>query len=55
MVWLTDLIDRGTLEIKQQDEGIVYTDLQSIGEDLPDHSPRFILLSYPLQLVRIYV
>lgn len=29
----------------------MYKDLQEIGEDLPDHSPRFILLSYPLTLV----
>ena len=47
-----DLIDKNTLEIKQDEEKTVYKDLQDIGEDLPDHSPRFILLSYPLTLVR---
>lgn len=40
------------MEIKQDEEKTVYKDLQEIGEDLPDHSPRFILLSYPLTLVR---
>jgi len=38
------------LEIKQDEDKTVYKDLQEIGEDLPDHSPRFILLSYPLTL-----
>ncbi|PQE07612.1 GMF family protein [Rutstroemia sp. NJR-2017a BBW] len=45
-----DLIDKATLEIKQDEEETVYKDLQSIGDDLPDHSPRFVLLSYPLTL-----
>ncbi|KAM3072359.1 hypothetical protein ACMFMG_009168 [Clarireedia jacksonii] len=44
------LIDKATLEIKQDEEETVYKDLQSIGDDLPDHSPRFVLLSYPLTL-----
>ncbi|QSZ34302.1 hypothetical protein DSL72_005892 [Monilinia vaccinii-corymbosi] len=44
------LIDKTTLEIKQDEEGTVYKDLESIGDDLPDHSPRFILLSYPCTL-----
>jgi len=44
------LIDKHTLEIKQDEDKTVYKDLQEIGEDLPDHSPRFILLSYPLTL-----
>lgn len=30
----------------------MYKSLEEIGEDLPDHSPRFVLLSYPLTLVR---
>ncbi|THV54496.1 hypothetical protein BGAL_0025g00160 [Botrytis galanthina] len=38
------------LEIKQDEDGVVYKDLESIGDDLPDHSPRFILLSYPCTL-----
>ncbi|KAI9736383.1 MAG: hypothetical protein M1818_006116 [Claussenomyces sp. TS43310] len=45
-----DLIDKQTLEIKQDEDQTVYTKLEDIGEDLPDHSPRFILLSYPLTL-----
>jgi len=44
------LIDKKTLEIKQDEEKTVYNDLQEIAEDLPDHSPRFILLSFPLTL-----
>jgi len=44
------LIDKHTLEIKQDEEKTVYKDLQEIGDDLPDHSPRFVLLSYPLTL-----
>jgi hypothetical protein len=48
---MADLIDKQTLEIKQDEDKTVYTDLADIGEDLPDHSPRFILLSYPLTLV----
>lgn len=45
------MIDKHTLEIKQDEEKTVYKDLQEIGDDLPDHSPRFVLLSYPLTLV----
>lgn len=48
----TDLIDKATLEIKQDEDKTVYKTLEDIGEDLPDHAPRFILLSYPLTLVR---
>ena len=48
----TDLIDKNTKEIKQDDDKVVYKTLEEIGDDLPDHSPRFILLSYPLTLVR---
>jgi len=44
------LIDKHSLEIKQDEDKTVYKDLQEIGEDLPDHSPRFILLSFPLTL-----
>jgi len=46
-----DFIDKSNLEIKQDEDGTVYKDLESIGDDLPDHSPRFILLSYPCTLV----
>lgn len=46
-----DQIDKHTLEIAQADEE-VYTNLQDLADELPDHSPRFVLLSYPLTLVR---
>lgn len=48
-----DTIDKKTLEIKQDEDKTVYKNLEDIGEDLPDHAPRFILLSYPLTLVRL--
>lgn len=48
----TDLIDKATKEIKQDDEQTVYKSLDEISDDLPDHSPRFVLLSYPMTLVR---
>ncbi|KAE9371337.1 glia maturation factor beta [Stipitochalara longipes BDJ] len=44
------MIDKHTLEIKQDDDKTVYQDLDEIADDLPDHSPRFVLLSYPLTL-----
>ncbi|EPE35782.1 Actin depolymerizing protein [Glarea lozoyensis ATCC 20868] len=44
------LVDKNTLEIKQDDDKTVYNNLQDIADDLPDHSPRFVLLSYPLTL-----
>ncbi|PSS16668.1 hypothetical protein M430DRAFT_59110 [Amorphotheca resinae ATCC 22711] len=44
------MIDKATLEIRQDDEKTVYKNLEDIGEDLPDNSPRFVLLSYPLTL-----
>jgi len=47
-----DMIDKATKEIKQDDEKTVYKSLEEIGDDLPDHSPRFVLLSYPMTLVR---
>lgn len=46
------MIDKATKEIKQDDDKTVYKSLEEIGEDLPDHSPRFVLLSYPMTLVR---
>jgi hypothetical protein len=45
------MIDKHTLEIKQDEEKTVYKNLEEIGDDLPDHSPRFVLLSYPMTLV----
>ena len=47
----TDQINKTTLEISQEDEE-VYTDLAALGDELPGHSPRYILLSYPMTLVR---
>ncbi|EGS22023.1 uncharacterized protein CTHT_0039080 [Thermochaetoides thermophila DSM 1495] len=44
------LIDKQTKEIRQDDDKTVYKSLDELAEDLPDHSPRFILLSYPLTL-----
>ncbi|KAI1197968.1 GMF family protein [Nemania serpens] len=44
------LIDKKTYEIRQDDEKVVYKSLQEIADDLPDNSPRYILLSYPLTL-----
>ena len=45
-----DQIDKNTLEIAQADDEI-YKSLQDLAEELPDHSPRYVLLSYPLTLV----
>lgn len=50
---LADMIDKSTHEIRQDEDKVVYKSLEEVGEDLPDHSPRFILLSYPLTLVSI--
>ncbi|KAH6685740.1 GMF family protein [Plectosphaerella plurivora] len=44
------LIDKTTHEIRQDEDKITYKTLDTIGDDLPDHTPRFILLSYPLTL-----
>ncbi|KAK8219173.1 hypothetical protein M8818_000905 [Zalaria obscura] len=44
-----DQIDKKTLEISQAEDE-VYSNLQELGDELPDHSPRFILLSYPLTM-----
>lgn len=47
------MIDKATKEIKQDDDKTVYKSLDEIADDLPDHSPRFVLLSYPMTLVRM--
>lgn len=47
----TDLIDKNTHEIRQDDDKTVYTALDEIADDLPDSTPRFIFLSYPLTMV----
>lgn len=46
-----DQIDKKTLEIVQAEDE-VYSDIQDLAAELPDHAPRFVLLSYPLTLVR---
>ncbi|KAJ6444646.1 GMF family protein [Purpureocillium lavendulum] len=45
-----DLIDKNTHEIRQDEDETVYKSLDELGDDLPDHSPRYVLLSYPLTL-----
>ncbi|KAF2728991.1 glia maturation factor beta [Polyplosphaeria fusca] len=42
-------IDKKTMEIQQVDDD-VYSDVQSLSDELPDHAPRFVLLSYPITL-----
>ncbi|KAF2238908.1 glia maturation factor beta [Viridothelium virens] len=42
-------IDKKTLEILQSDDE-TYTSLPTLADELPDHSPRFILLSHPVTL-----
>ncbi|GAB1316718.1 hypothetical protein MFIFM68171_06928 [Madurella fahalii] len=44
------MIDKQTKEIRQDDDQIVYKSLDELADELPDHSPRFVLLSYPLTL-----
>lgn len=39
------------MEIKQADDE-TYTNMQELSDELPDNSPRYVLLSYPLTLVR---
>lgn len=46
------MIDKATLEIRQDEAKVVYNSLDEVAEDLPDHSPRYVLLSYPLTMVR---
>ncbi|MCJ1453140.1 hypothetical protein MMC28_003485 [Mycoblastus sanguinarius] len=42
-------IDKHTLEIAQADDE-VYSNMQELADELPGHSPRYVLLSYPLTL-----
>jgi len=44
------MIDTKTQEIKAADDG-TYSDMRDLGDELPESSPRFILLSYPMTLV----
>ena len=34
-------------------DGEVYSKVLDLADELPDHAPRFVLLSYPLTLVRL--
>ncbi|KAF2720619.1 hypothetical protein K431DRAFT_304265 [Polychaeton citri CBS 116435] len=47
---LKDLIDKKNMEIKPED-GQVYSNVQELADELPDNSPRYILLSYPITMV----
>ncbi|OCK92997.1 glia maturation factor beta [Cenococcum geophilum 1.58] len=42
-------INKNTLEISQADDD-VYSNMEELGDGLPDHAPRFVLMSYPLTL-----
>ncbi|KAK3626853.1 hypothetical protein LTR22_022970, partial [Elasticomyces elasticus] len=42
-------VDKSSLEIKQADDE-VYKNMQELSDELPDNSPRYVLLSYPLTL-----
>lgn len=53
VIVVVDQIDKTTLEISPADDE-VYSDMSMLGDELPDHSPRFVLLSYPLTLVRFF-
>lgn len=44
------MIDIKTQEIKAADDE-TYSDMLELADELPDSSPRFVLLSYPLTLV----
>ncbi|KAL4889452.1 glial factor naturation factor [Aspergillus ambiguus] len=43
------IIDKETQEIRPED-GEVYSKMEDLADELPESSPRFILLSYPLTL-----
>ncbi|KAF2164780.1 hypothetical protein M409DRAFT_67529 [Zasmidium cellare ATCC 36951] len=42
-------INKSTLEIHPASPATTYTSMEDLADDLPDNSPRYILLSYPLQ------
>jgi len=45
-----DQIDKKTLEIHRSPDTEIYKNMQDLSDELPDNSPRFVLLSYPLTL-----
>ena len=48
--WKEDQIDKRSLEISQADDEVDKS-MAELADELPDNSPRFVLLSYPLTLV----
>ncbi|KZZ89490.1 Glia maturation factor beta [Ascosphaera apis ARSEF 7405] len=42
------IIDRDTKEVRSDDT--IYSNMEDLADDLPDSSPRFIILSHPLTL-----
>lgn len=46
-----DQIDKKTMEIGQADTE-VYTSMSELADALPDNTPRYVLLSYPVTQVR---
>jgi len=46
-----DMIDIQTQEIKPASDD-TYSDVRDLADELPDSSPRFVLLSYPMTMVR---
>jgi hypothetical protein len=46
------MIDTKTQEIKAASDD-TYSDMLDLADELPDSSPRFVLLSYPLTLVLV--
>lgn len=47
---VVDTIDKGSYEIKREDEDQVIDNIEELTEELPDNSPRFVVLSYPFKL-----
>lgn len=45
-----DIIDAKSQEIRPQDDTI-YSNMEDLADDLPESSPRFILLSHPMTTV----
>ncbi|KAF2152414.1 GMF family protein [Myriangium duriaei CBS 260.36] len=43
-------INKSTHEIHASDDGETYTSLQDIADELPDHTPRYVLLSHPITM-----
>lgn len=46
------MIDTKTQEVKAAN-GETYSDMRDLSDELPDSSPRFVLLSYPMTLVSL--